>query len=67
MSMELQGAVLQEKRGSTRLLYLVGDEQRTENGEEIRLKVLQGKLLSLRNFLLDMLIEKYKRHNRWND
>lgn len=40
MSMELQGVVLQEKRGSTRLLYLVGDEQRTDNGEEIWLKVL---------------------------
>lgn len=52
MSMELQGAVL------------VGDEQRAENGEEIRLKVLSGKLSSLRNFLLDMLIEMFKRHNR---
>lgn len=40
MSMELQGGVLQEKRGGPRLLYLVGDEQRAENGEEIRLKVL---------------------------
>lgn len=40
MSMELQGVVLQEKRGSARLLYLVGDEQRADNGEEIWLKVL---------------------------